>query len=393
MTLWINFVPLLLLLCGRASAQGCDVFHVYWNNGDNSKNVNFCTLDVSPYFISPSNLTVTGKSSCLPGSNYSQWNQGVWPYITGSGTVVAGGVPQAGNLTLHLSTIRDTLHYLVPTFPTYTGNVVIDMEYWRPSFATLAPAYRNLSLAIVRAEHPQWNGTAIEAEAARQFEGSALDWMEATLHTYAELMPLARTGFYGYPGNYYYPCSGSHNTTQCGYNDPDVGPSLRAQNDAQARIYAASSALFPSNYLPANTNTSASFPHHTEYVAATVAEASRLRDAHTPRAPVLPFAWNFYHDGHTLLLPPDMDIELAVPSVNGADGVVLWGAPGYYNESLPMLAYLNATLGPLAKQTVSTVCTCSAQRCTGHGSCTAQGGCRCLPGFSGPSCQTPSGAA
>jgi hypothetical protein len=380
-------LALAALLASSVTAQGCDSFHVYWNNGGNSSNVDFCTLDLSAYLISPSTLTVTGKSSCLPGANYSLWNQGVWPYIAGSGEVVAGGVPQAANLSLHLDTIRATLQYLVPSFPTYAGNVVIDMEYWRPVFAGLAPAYRNLSTALVRAEHPQWNDTQVEAEAQRQFEAAALDFMEATLHTYAALMPLARIGFYGFPANYYYPCQGDHNTTLCGYDDPDFGPSARALNDAQARIFAASSALFPSIYLPSHTNSSEAFPHHAEYVAATVAEASRLRDAHTPRAPVLPFAWNFYHDGHVLLLPTDMGIELAVPTQNGADGVILWGAPGFYNETAPMLAYISATLGPLAEQTVASTCACAAQRCSGHGSCTQQG-CRCLPGYSGPSCGT-----
>ena len=103
-------------------------------------------------------------------------------------------------------------------------------------------------------------------------------------------------------------------------------------------------------------------------------------------APVLPFAWNFYHDGHTLLSPSDMAVELAVPPQHGADGVVLWGAPTFYNETQPMLAYINATLGPLANATVAEACACAAQRCSAHGACTPQGGCRCLPGFSGPSC-------
>jgi hypothetical protein len=369
-----------------AEPPGCAAFRVYFNNGDDSKNVDFCTLDVSPWLISPSNLTATGKSSCLPGANYSQWQQGVWPYINGTGGVVAGGVPQAANLTLHLETIRSTLRFWVPDFPAFAGNAVIDMEFWRPDFSTLAPPYRNLSLALVRAEHPQWNASRVEAEAARAFEAAALDFLEATLRLYTELMPLARVGFYGYPANYYYPCSADHNSSQCGYNDPDVGEGLRAKNDAQARVFAASTALFPSIYLPANTNNSAAFPHHEEYVAATVAEALRLRNAHAPRALVLPFAWNFYHDGRTLLLPADMATELAVPPQYGADGVILWGAPVYYNTTEAMVQYLNATLGPLAKQTVASNCACAAQRCSGHGACSPQGGCRCLPGFSGPAC-------
>ena len=108
------------LLASRVTAQGCDSLRVrvYWNNGGH-----FCSVDVSSFLISPSNLTVTaaGKTSCLPGANYSLWNQGVWPYITGAGELIAGGVPQAANLSLHLDTIRATLQYLVPAFkfPTY----------------------------------------------------------------------------------------------------------------------------------------------------------------------------------------------------------------------------------------------------------------------------------
>jgi hypothetical protein len=373
---------------GVACAQqpGCDAFHVYFNNGGAGSGVDFCALDVSQWLIAPSKMTVTGKVSCLPGADYGQWQQGVWPYINSAGDAVAGGVPQAANLSLHLDTVRATLRFWVPDFAAYEGNAVIDMEYWRPDFAALAPPYRNLSIALVRAAHPQWNESSVEEEAGRAFEAAALDFMEATLRTYTELMPLARVGFYGYPANYYYPCAGDHNTTQCGYNFPGVGASLRAKNDAQARIFAASTSLFPSIYLPSRTNTSAALPHHEEYVAATVAEALRLRDAHAPRARVLPFAWNFYHDGGTLLLPADMAAELAGPPQSGADGVILWGAPVYYNQTGPTLQYLKATLGPLARQTVAGACACAAQRCSGHGACTAQGGCRCLPGFSGPSC-------
>ncbi len=114
-------------------------------------------------------------------------------------------------------------------------------------------------------------------------------------------MPHAAVGFYGYPENYYYPCATGD--AQCGYNDPAAGPSLRALNDAQARIFAASSGLFPSIYLPTGTNHSSDFAHKAEYVSSGTAEAARVRAAYSPNAVVLPFAWNFYHDGHTLLLP------------------------------------------------------------------------------------------
>jgi len=372
----------LLIAAGalRVTAQGCETFHVYWNNGGS-----FCTVDVARYLISPAIETVTGKSSCLPGANYSAWNQGVWPYITGAGVAIAGGVPQAANLSLHLATVRSTIQYLVPDYAAFDGNVVIDMEYWRPTAVGLAPAYMNLSIALVRAAHPTWNDSAIEAEAVRAFEAAALDFMEATLLTYAELMPHARIGYYGYPANYYYPCA--RGDAECGYNDPAAGPGYRTINDAQARIFAASSAVFPSVYLPKGTNASRYFPHHAEYVANTTAEAVRLRDAHArPGTPVLPFAWNFYHDGRELLLAADMAMVLQAPSAAGADGVVLWGAPDFYNESAPALAYLNSTLGPLARDAVTDSCACAAQRCSGHGACTPQGGCRCMPGFSGPSC-------
>ena len=135
----------MLLTVGASASEtpGCDAFRVYFNNGDDSRNVDFCTLDVAPWLIAPSNLTATGRSSCLPGANYSQWQQGVWPYINSAGAAVAGGVPQAANLSLHLDTIRATLRFWVPGAAAYAGNAVIDMEYWRPDFATLAPPYRN----------------------------------------------------------------------------------------------------------------------------------------------------------------------------------------------------------------------------------------------------------
>ena len=79
---------------------------------------------------------------------------------------------QAGNLTLHLETMRENIEKLVPT--NFRGLGVLDFEKWTP----LAEAnenwshwqYGNFSLELVRKQHPDWPEYALLALSRDELE-------------------------------------------------------------------------------------------------------------------------------------------------------------------------------------------------------------------------------
>ncbi len=132
-------------------------------------------------------------------------------------------------------------------------------------------------------------------------------------------------------------------------------------------------------------NTSSFKYRNADFVTGMTAESVRLSAKFTAgQAAVLPFAWNYYHDTNYMLSSADMLASLQNPLLAGGDGVILWGDPTTAQDA-SMAAYLNSTLGPLALQTVQASCVCAAKQCSAHGACTSTG-CKCLPGYAGPSC-------
>lgn len=79
--------------------------------------------------------------------------------------------------------------------------------------------YQDASIAIVKADHPTWNETAVVEEAKRQFETAALQWFVESLQTCVALRPKAMWGYYGIPLGYDMPCAapGSQTDPKCGY--------------------------------------------------------------------------------------------------------------------------------------------------------------------------------
>lgn len=82
-----------------------------------------------------------------------------------------GGVPQEGNLTMHLEIYRSHIDELVPDVSN-DGLVVIDFESWRPifrqNFGSLEP-YKDLSYKIERERHPFWTRQRLEKEVWKLF--------------------------------------------------------------------------------------------------------------------------------------------------------------------------------------------------------------------------------
>lgn len=333
---------------------GCPKYHVYLADAT-------VAIDVSPWQISPRNLTQCGVGCTT--TNCTPWNP-PFPFIDSNGTAQFGGVPQAGNLTAYLQYIHDNIDHWLPDTE-YAGNAVFDFEAWTPLWEeNTTPgsswhgiAYQNLSRALVREAHPEWNESQINTTAAAEFEEAGIAYFVQTIILCKSLRPNAAWGFYGFPEGLDRPCVGNTSNPQCGYRNSALGPAQRAANERLAQLWAVQTGFFPSVYLPDGTNITG-FPAacNADMIGGVTAEAARLRDAYAPAAPVLPFTWAYYHAGTTLLAPWDMAASFDVPPANGAQGVLLWGAAGYFKRMPEFLSYLNSTCGPLADAEVSREC-------------------------------------
>jgi len=177
------------------------LYPVYWNvNGwagyvpDGSPQL---PVRLSAFGFQAANLTATGGGCTMAGCsgcNHSldcepypcpkkYWRgcwQGDMPQIHPDGTLVNGGVPQAGNLSRHLQLLREGVPRWLPD-PDWAGNAVLDFEAWDPIWEENTASacgyhgscYQEMSVKIVKAEHPSWTAHQVTAEAERQFNAAS----------------------------------------------------------------------------------------------------------------------------------------------------------------------------------------------------------------------------
>ena len=348
---------------------------VYWNSpypqncADRSGAPNFAQFGV----------TTNANASFNGGAVFTIYTPTyfkTWPHIGANGEVVNGGVPQLGNLSLHLVQVAADVASLLPDSG-FAGHAVIDWEVWKP---WLIPAskniYVNASIAAARAAHPSWDEVALEAEAVRAFNASALHFMEATVSLCRQLRPAAHWGYYGLPGCYTGVSPAP--STQC-------IASVRTRNDALAPLWRASSGLYPSVYIEPNN---ARYPwlRSARYVTSEIEEARRVRaelvlggidsaeagvatgvptatSAPGEQLPVVAFTWyDLFNTSDTSLWHPmlnatDLATEFDTPATAGADGIIVWGSSADVSNPAKCAAlgeYINTTLGPVLLRTART---------------------------------------
>jgi hyaluronoglucosaminidase len=313
-----------MLIVATVFSQGLSLpcsplpYEIYWNVADQNPR----GIDVAAFNIFPANYTQTGDACSNPGCK--RWTQGVFPTISDSGTKVNGGVPQNANLSQHLEALsRDVVHWIPD--PDWSGNAVLDFEDWTTVWELNTGGgdwhsrrYPKYSLELEAEQHPDWDVLEVYLQARKHFNISALDFFAETLKTLTDLRPRAKWGFYGLPMNFNEPCEGFGLSMKCGY-DSIVGPIYRDLSDQQRLVWAASSALFPSIYLPPGRTVD----ENAAYVRSVIKEA--VRNA-AGRIPVYGFHWNYYHDGKSLLNMEDLRSGLLGPYDMGAQGVVIWGS-------------------------------------------------------------------
>lgn len=191
---------------------------------------------------------IANRGQCFHGQNVTIFykNQfGLYPYLGPRGTVHNGGIPQAVPLDRHLAwaayQIRQSLGLR------FAGLAVLDWEEWCPLWAEnwgRRKVYKAASWAWAQRMFPGLDPQEQLHKAHTSFEQAARALMESTLRLGRALRPHGLWGFYRYPacGNGWHHMASNY-TGRC-------HEATLARNTKLHWLWAASSALFPSIYLP-----------------------------------------------------------------------------------------------------------------------------------------------
>ena len=344
------------------------------------------------------------------------------PNLTGYlSPIVNGGVPQAGNLSLHLAQLSDSVEKRIPDpdwaglgifdfgmarplahglsrWPVFSHRMLCAAEEWVPSYygnvascGGHSSKYQNYSRQLVMAKHPTWAPERVEAQAKKEFEAAAVHWFVASLRRAAAMRPRALWGFYGLPAAL------SHRR---GGWPALQAPTVLTETEALAwvkrlaPIWQASGAIFPSVYA------TSSFPRDVwiEQLV-TVGVAAAAHGAGPAPLPVYPFIseWSAAEGFNALAPPAQLSAYIERPYSLGASGLVIWGSIGMpaYGKKGHTTEYYNFirnTTGPMVRGFERRVAECSRRHCSGHGRCVtiggeSGGGCQCYDGYSGAHCK------
>ncbi|KAK3588223.1 hypothetical protein CHS0354_010469 [Potamilus streckersoni] len=288
---------------------------------------------------------------------------GYYPMYMNDGTPKFGGLPQLGNLSLHLQKVVEDIMTLIPN-PSFDGLAVIDWEAWDPlydrnGYSPKRRIYQQKSEELVRAQHPDWNKTRVIEEARREFNKAARQYMLKTLELVRELRPQGHWGYYGFPRcNNYAP-----GQSRC----KDF---IMKDNNKLKWLFKASSVIVPSIY------TSESQMNSTEkyaFIQGILREALRVKTRFSnPEIPVLAYTMYRYKDTLNFYNETDLENSITQAFDAGCGGLVMWDSSRSFKNRdtcLQLRRYLNSTLGPFIKNITSFARTCSLDNCQGHGRC------------------------
>ncbi|XP_074054113.1 hyaluronidase-3 [Macrotis lagotis] len=288
---------------------------------------------------------------------------GLYPYVGPGGVLHHGGVPQAVPLHKHLALVAKQISGLM--HKSFRGLAVLDWEEWYPIWSrNWGPrrVYRKASWAWARQQWPDRLPQQQRRKARVAFERAARTLMEGTLQLGRALRPRGLWGFYGFPFCQS-PWRGRHNYTgKCQVVD-------KAYNDRLRWLWEASTALFPSIYLPPG------LPHiyRKSYTRHRLQEAFRVaRFGHSHPLPVLAYTRLTHLGSGRFLSQNDLIRTIGVGVALGVEGVVLWGDLSFSSsgEQCRLLQnYLSTILGPYLSNVTRAAQACSQQLCHGNGRC------------------------
>lgn len=222
------------------------------------------TLPLGDYGI------VENKGNVFLGQNMTIFYKnhfGLYPYISPEGEWHYGGIPQNVRLNAHLEKaskeISELLHH------SFQGLAVIDWEEWRPLWRrNWGPknVYRQASERQVWERFPTLSTKEQSHLAEVEFEQAAKVLMERTLNLGKELRPWGFWGFYRFPD-----CFNDNWEKEDDYTG-HCNPAEVQRNNQLMWLWKASSALYPSIYLPPKLPSSL----HQRYVHHRLREAFRV---------------------------------------------------------------------------------------------------------------------
>ncbi|XP_045762619.1 putative uncharacterized protein DDB_G0282133 [Maniola jurtina] len=253
-----------------------------------------------------------------------------------------GGLPQEGNLELHLTVFRETVIRLIPD-PNFKGLGIIDMENWRPIFRQHWSKLANvidLSLSMEKRQYWWWPTSWLKMEATKRFEDAARIFMEKTLSTAKQMRPKAVWGYYGFPFCFN---MGKDMEEHC-------SKTVKEENDRTYWLWAESTALYPSIYSPSQFSTS----ELEALVRGRLIEANRVKQAGTL---VLPYFWIKYRDGG-FFKEKDLIAVFETLQRKNASGLVIWGSSddvNLFEKCEKLYNYVNSSLGPIAKKYIQRI--------------------------------------
>ncbi|XP_045762061.1 hyaluronidase A-like isoform X2 [Maniola jurtina] len=317
-------------------------FKVYWNVPTGQCRSRKVTFDNLAEF----GIIQNQDDSFEGGRVTIMYDPGVFPAIfkgaSGKYRYRNGGVPQQGNLELHLTAFRESLNKSIPN-PNFSGVGVIDFESWRPifrqQFGTLTP-YVDLSMSIERKKHWWWPAAWQKMEATKRFEDAARIFMQTTLSIAKQMRPNAIWGYYAYP----YCFNIANNAME---NCSDL---VKGENDKIYWLWAESTALYPSVYSSVNLSTS----QLAALVRGRITEANRVKKAGSL---VLPYFWYRYRDAG-FMSEVDVTAVLEALKKTNASGLIIWGSSSDVNsldKCNELYNYVENKLGPIIKKYVQQI--------------------------------------
>ncbi|XP_078454890.1 hyaluronidase-2-like isoform X2 [Lampetra fluviatilis] len=298
---------------------------------------------------------------------------GIYPYITDDGETIFGGLPQNTSITQHLDKALVDIEKYIPM--DQTGRLaIIDWEMWRPQWLRnwdKKDVYRQRSRDLVRLKHPNWTDVMITQQAQWEFETAAQQFMVETLQLGKNLRPEVLWGFYLFPDcyNHDYKDSEDKYTGVC----PDVELS---RNNELDWLWNASTALFPSIYMPKALESTA---NGRKFVRYRVMEAMRVSTRPDPynSLPIYVYSQLVYinSDNNSMVdYKSEVDLiqSIGESAAMGAAGVVLWGDKRYSQSKTrctQLQEYITSTVGLYTVNVTAAATWCSRALCGSQGRC------------------------
>ncbi|BES91875.1 hyaluronoglucosaminidase [Nesidiocoris tenuis] len=268
------------------------------------------------------------------------YDPGLFPAILDSGDR-NGGVPQEGNLDLHLRKFATDLQEAIPSAD-FDGVGVIDFEHWRPIWRenwSKLDIYRQRSKDIEKMKNPFASKSFIEKQAISRFEKAAYAFIDASLSMARQLRPKARWGYYAFP--YCFNFTPKNNYMKCTVE-------VKEDNDRSYWMWKTGSALFPSAYIHEKLLPDSK---RAKMIEGRTAEGVRVAKKKNPPLPVYIYISYKYQDTGAFLSKTDLKNSIEIPRRQGASGVVIWGSSKDTNSAQKcskLNDYVDSALLPIA---------------------------------------------